>query len=50
MHKSIDQPCATPTRLYGIAFKYTYSIHTVILLIKSSVLVLSKGRNATYNW
>ena len=34
-----------PTRLYGIAFKYSYCIHTVILLIKSSVLVLGKGRN-----
>ena len=41
---------AISTRLYGIAFKYSYSIHTMILLIKSSVLVLGKARNATYNW
>ena len=45
----IDHILATPTILYGIAFEYSYSIHTVILLIKSSVLVLGKGRNTTYN-
>ena len=46
---AIDHELATPTRLYGIAFKYFYSMHTVILVIKSSVLVLGKGRNTTYN-
>ena len=35
---------STPSRLHGIAFKYSYSIHTVILLTKSSVLVLGKGK------
>ena len=44
----IDHRATTPTRLYGIAFKYFYCIHTVIMLIKSSVLVLGKGRNSTY--
>ena len=45
----IDHIPAIPTRLYGIALRYSYSIHTVALLIKSSVLVLGKGRNTTYN-
>ena len=44
----IDHILATPTRPYGIAFKYSYSICTVILLIKSSALVLDKGRKNTY--
>ena len=45
----IDNTLATPTRLYGIAFKYSYCIHTVTVLIKSSVSELAKGRNTTYN-
>ena len=35
--------------VYGIAFKYSYCMHRVILLIKSSALILGKGRNTTYN-
>ena len=39
----IDHTLATPTRLRILdsLFKYSYSIHTVMLLIKSNVLVLN---------
>ena len=41
----INDALVTPTKVYGITYRQSYSTYTVGLLIKSSVLVLVNTTN-----